>query len=100
LAVEKAAKDLKGKKYVFDRDGQPIAINAVKGDDLPPFLMPVKLHVKSVPSAEEVAEAGAKAAKEKSKGSKGNGELKKREKGLRVAGARGIEVYILCPVYV
>ena len=58
--VDRAAKDLKGKKYIMDKDGNPILLNPVKGDNLPPFLMPVKMSVTNVPTAEEKAAAEAK----------------------------------------
>lgn len=90
-AIAKTAKDLKVKKYVVGKDGEVIPVAPVAGEKLPPFLQPMKLTVKNVLTPEEEAAAAAataKASKDKSKGVK-------REKGVRVAGAREIEVYIL-----
>merc|ERR1711991_546419 len=68
--VDRAAKDLKGKKCVMDKEGNPIMLNPVKAESLPPFLMPVKLNVTNVPSAEEKAAAAAEKGAKKNKNKK------------------------------
>lgn len=87
--VDRAAKDLKGKKYVIDKDGNPIMLNPVKAESLPPFLMPVKMNVTNVPTAEDKASAAAaeKAVKKNNKGGK----------KIRVAGSREVEADYFVP---
>jgi hypothetical protein len=79
------------KKYVVGKDGEVIPVAPVAGERLPPFLQPMKLTVKNVPSPEEEAAAAAAAAAA-AKGSKDKSKGTKRVKGVRVAGAREIEV--------
>lgn len=93
--VDRAAKDLKGKKYIMDKDGNPILLNPVKGDNLPPFLMPVKMSVTNVPTAEE--KAAAAAAAEKAAKKKKGGNKSKEGKKIRVAGSREVEAEYFVP---
>jgi len=43
--IDKAAKDLKGKKFVLNSDGVPITVVNVKAENLPPYAVPVGLNI-------------------------------------------------------
>eukprot|EP01038_Epipyxis_sp_PR26KG_P004211 gene4211-5985_t len=45
--LEKATKDLNGKKFVLDRYGKPVLLGSVKADSLPSFSIPMSLNVVS-----------------------------------------------------
>ena len=47
MEVEKASKDFKGKKVVFNKDGEAIPVVPIKADKLPRFTVPVSLNVKN-----------------------------------------------------
>ena len=76
----------------MDKDGNPIMLNPIKPDNLPPFLMPVKLNISNVQNTDEKAaiEKTAQAAKKKGKG-------KGSRKGPRVAGDRQMDASYFIP---
>ena len=45
--VEKAAKDLKGKKFVVDKYGNIIPLAPVKAEKLPPYAVPMTTKIQS-----------------------------------------------------
>lgn len=45
--MEKAAKELNGKKFILDRYGKPVVVGKVNVDSLPPFSVPLDLNIKS-----------------------------------------------------
>ena len=85
--VEKAAKELKGKKYIVDKDGKVIPLVPVKGERLPQFNLPMGSKVTS----EEEKLAKQKATAKKKGGS--NADKKK----VRVAGSREVDPSYFVP---
>ena len=78
--IDKALKELKGKKFSLDVDGKPVPIHAVEPDRLPPFAYQIGLNISAThqnidPASSKPREANAK---------------KKRFK-LRVSGSRDVD---------
>jgi hypothetical protein len=87
--LEKASKELSGKKFVLDRYGKPVVIGRIKPESLPPFSQTLGLHVKSPPIAAD-DDIGNKddLANEMVKV---GGDKKKPKKFIRVAGSRSVD---------
>eukprot|EP01034_Spumella_vulgaris_P028988 gene28988-35953_t len=85
--LEKASKELSGKKFVLDRYGKPVVIGKIKPESLPPFSQTLGLHVKSPPvAAEDDIENRDDLANEMVPTDK-----KKPKKYIRVAGSRSVD---------
>lgn len=82
--LQKATKDVKGKKFVLDRYGQPVIIGKVDPHQLPSFT--ASLH-HAIKVDEEYSKGVQKGSDEDQNGSN---KLKKRQ-FVRVAGSRGVE---------
>ena len=74
--VEKIAQGAKGKKFTFDASGEPIYINPVRAEKLPPFAVAPGLNISSRPDA-------SAAPPSSSEGARGG----KKNKKIKVAGA-------------
>mmetsp|Transcript_4114 Transcript_4114/g.6369 ORF Transcript_4114/g.6369 Transcript_4114/m.6369 type:complete len:558 (-) Transcript_4114:134-1807(-) len=71
--VQRAAAELKGKKYAFDQNGKPITISVVKPDSLPPYAYQPSLNVNTESSSDSLKKG------------------KKTKKKIRVAGSRSVD---------
>ena len=74
--IDKATKDLKGKKFVLSQDGKPITIVNVKAENLPPYAVPVGMNI----TTKTVAAEGTEDHSNKTK-----------KRVIRVAGSRDID---------
>lgn len=77
--IDKATKELKGKKFVLNSEGVPITIVNVKAENLPPYAVPVGLNISTKVTA---AEEGAHVEETKSV---------PRKRVIRIAGSRDID---------
>lgn len=84
--IKKAAKDLKGKKYIVDKDGNVLPMNPVNPDNLPPYSVSLGLNI-----------ASGSGADDGSLGSRSSQGVKKKKKVIRVAGSRTVDESLFKP---
>jgi hypothetical protein len=78
--IDKATKELKGKKFVLNSEGMPITIVNVKAENLPPYAVPVGLNIST---KRDLSSEGASAVEETKSVPK--------KRTIRVAGSREID---------
>lgn len=88
--IKKAVKNIKGKRYVIDKDGVINPVQAVRPENLPPFTVALGL---SITSEMGVPEKGSKEKKEKND----DASKKKQRKTVRVAGSRTVDEALFKP---
>jgi hypothetical protein len=87
-SIKQAAKDLKGKKYIVDKDGNVLPLTPVNPDALPAYTLALGLNISTKANADDSSSVGSKAS---SLGSK------KKKRPVRVAGSRVVDESLFKP---
>jgi hypothetical protein len=110
--IEEQVKELKGKKYTIDREGQVIPLVPVKAASLPPYQVNPETKIsnykekqsrsgarKSTPSGGQAPGTGVDSVLVEASSSAADPKKKKEKRQVRVAGSRVVDEYTFLPSY-
>ncbi len=103
--IEQQVKDLKGKKYTIDRNGQVVQLTTVKPTSLPPYQVNPETKIANYKEKARAGSRGRTAGTAASNADSMQGETgtaaesKKGKRKIRVAGSRAVDEYTFLPSY-